>query len=350
MTIASILPVAFVLAGLLALGFHRQRAAFVLALGAVYAAGLLSADARLVEAALRAVPPLMLGVVLLPELRLLARRNLAFYALAALLAALAIGAPPHVHASLMRTLGWLVGGLPPAAGAVLLLLAAATASLIRWALRGGALELGLALACVALAVAAAPVPPASPVVALATACTIGVLATLAAGYRMAFIDPLSGLPNRRALDEALARLSGDYALAMVDIDHFKGFNDDHGHDAGDVVLAAVGRLLRRHAGGRAFRYGGEEFCIVYDGRAVEQAGRGCEQARAALESSDIRLPQQPKNARARGKPRPQSVRVTASFGLARRTPERRLAADVLKAADQALYKAKGKGRNRVVGS
>lgn len=349
MSASTILSVAFALAALLALGFHRQRAGFVLALAAPYAAGLLADDARWAEAALRCVPPLLLAVVLLPEVRLFARRNLVLYALVVLLAALVLGAPPHVHAGLMRAQGWLVGGLAPAAGAALLLLLAACAALVRWTLRGGPLEVGLALTAVALAVAAAPLPPATPAAALAAACMAGVLAVLAAGYRMAFIDPLSGLPNRRALDEALARLSGDYALAMVDIDHFKGFNDSHGHDAGDVVLAAVGRLLRRHAAGRAFRYGGEEFCIVYEGRAAGEAARGCEAVRAALEASDIRLPPAPKDARARGKSRPQSVRVTASFGIAARTAERKSPADVLKAADQALYKAKGKGRNRVVG-
>ena len=72
--------------------------------------------------------------------------------------------------------------------------------------------------------------------ALALAGAGGLLTVLYASYRMAFVDALSGLPNRRALDETLARLTGDYALAMVDVDHFKSFNDTHGHDAGDTVL------------------------------------------------------------------------------------------------------------------
>jgi diguanylate cyclase (GGDEF)-like protein len=349
MAASTILPTAYALAALLAFAFHRQRAAFVLLLGALYAAGLLSGETRLAEAALRCVPPLVLVVVILPELRLLARRNLLLVLFVVALVALALGAPPHVHVALMRAFGWLVAGLAAPIGAVIVLLLAAAVLLVRWAWRGGPLELGFALVCAALAVAASPLPPATPVAAMAAGLVLAVIAVLAASYRMAFVDPLSGLPNRRALDEALARLSGDYALAMVDIDHFKGFNDSHGHDAGDVVIAVVGRVLRKHAGGRAFRYGGEEFCVVYEGRAADTAAAGCEGARAALEASDIRLPPMPAAARARGRSRPQSVRVTASFGIARRTPERRLAADVLKAADQALYKAKGKGRNRVVG-
>src|SRR4029077_7824091 len=84
-------------------------------------------------------------------------------------------------------------------------------------------------------------------------------------YCCAFVDALTGLPNRRALDEALARLSGDYALAMVDVDHFKQFNDTHGHDAGDRVLRSVAQQLRATRGGQAFRYGGEEFCLLFTG-------------------------------------------------------------------------------------
>lgn len=349
MIATTLLPAAFALAALLALGFHRQRAALVLLLAGLFAAGMGSGQPRLAEAALRFVPPLLLFVVALPETGLLARRQLLLIGTIGVLAALALGAPAHVHAGLLRAAGWLALGQAAPQGAAVLCTAAGLLSLLRWVLRGAPIDLGLALVCVALAVAAAPQWPELRLAALVAACALGILAVLAASYRMAFVDPLSGLPNRRALDEALARLSGDYALAMVDIDHFKGFNDSHGHDAGDVVLAAVGRLLRRHAGGRAYRYGGEEFCVVYTGRAAASAAACCERAREVLAGTDIRLPPLPAAARARGKSRPQTVRVTASFGVARRTPDRRVPAEVLKAADQALYRAKAKGRNRVVG-
>jgi len=86
-------------------------------------------------------------------------------------------------------------------------------------------------------------------------------------YRLAYHDELTGLPGRRALDEALRALDGDYTIAMVDVDHFKRFNDRHGHAAGDAALRAVGRSLR--AGLRASdvvgRLGGDEFCVLLPG-------------------------------------------------------------------------------------
>jgi diguanylate cyclase (GGDEF)-like protein len=168
---------------------------------------------------------------------------------------------------------------------------------------------------------------------------------------MAFIDTLTGLPNRRALDETLARLSGNYALAMIDIDHFKGFNDTYGHAAGDVVLREVAQTLRRNAGGQAFRYGGEEFCVVYEGRASEKPALPLEQARKAVGRHRIEVPAPaPKRApRGKaGKPAMKEVAVTISAGCAQRNAQRRSTDEVMKAADQALYKAKDKGRNKVV--
>ena len=175
-----------------------------------------------------------------------------------------------------------------------------------------------------------------------------ILAILYASYRMAFIDTLTGLPNRRALDETLSRLSGPFALAMIDIDHFKGFNDTYGHDAGDRVLHEVAGLLRRHAGAEVFRYGGEEFCAVYP-RAESAAAAAClETARQAVESARVSGPAAGKRRAAQGEAAMAEVSVTISAGCADRGPSRRAADEVLKLADQALYRAKEKGRNRVV--
>ena len=187
--------------------------------------------------------------------------------------------------------------------------------------------------------------------ALALAGASGLLTVLYASYRMAFVDALSGLPNRRALDETLARLTGDYALAMVDVDHFKSFNDTHGHDAGDKVLEAVAGELRRERRGRAFRYGGEEFCLLFAGARSREAVRMCDQTRRGVEQMRVRIRSAPKKARGgQAVKRREDVEtnVTVSIGVALRDAQTRLATDVLKAADQALYQAKSRGRNRVV--
>src|SRR5262249_12711732 len=144
-----------------------------------------------------------------------------------------------------------------------------------------------------------------------------------------------------------------YAIAMVDIDHFKQFNDSHGHDAGDRVLKAVGQSLRRTRGGRAFRFGGEEFCILFNGARSRSAAEACEQARERIENERVRIRSAPatrKRVQAVKRSAQSDVRVTVSVGLAERDAQTRAPHEVLKAADQALYKAKAKGRNRVVKS
>ena len=83
-------------------------------------------------------------------------------------------------------------------------------------------------------------------------------------YKMAYLDELTGLPQRRVLNEYLSTLGNQYAIAMVDIDKFKKFNETHGHDVGDHLLQMVAaRLNQVRGGGKAFRYGGEEFTIVF---------------------------------------------------------------------------------------
>ncbi|MBD1585148.1 GGDEF domain-containing protein [Pseudomonas typographi] len=174
-------------------------------------------------------------------------------------------------------------------------------------------------------------------------------------YQMAFRDELTGLPGRRALNERLQRLGRNYVLAMVDVDHFKKFNDTHGHDVGDQVLRLVASKLGQvSGGGRAYRYGGEEFAVVFAGKGLEQCLPHLELIRGVIESYVIHLrqPDRPRDdlqgRQKRGANATGAVSVTVSIGVAERLAEHRTAEEVLKAADQALYAAKGAGRNCVI--
>ena len=94
----------------------------------------------------------------------------------------------------------------------------------------------------------------------ATSGLILVISLIETAHAMAYQDELTSLPGRRALKEYLLKLGNEYTIAMLDIDHFKKFNDTHGHDVGDQVLRMVAsKLVGFSGGGKAFRYGGEEF-------------------------------------------------------------------------------------------
>ena len=174
-------------------------------------------------------------------------------------------------------------------------------------------------------------------------------------YQMAFRDELTGLPGRRALNERLQRLGRQYVIAMADVDHFKAFNDTHGHDVGDQVLRLVASRLRKiGGGGRAYRYGGEEFTLVFPGRDLNDCLPHLEAVRQAVEEYQLQLrdkANRPKAAhqgkRRRGSGNGSQVSVTISIGVAERLPEQRGPEEVIKAADQALYSAKNAGRNCV---
>ncbi len=174
------------------------------------------------------------------------------------------------------------------------------------------------------------------------------------GYRLAFYDQLTGLPGRRALDEALPALNGTYALAMVDVDHFKRFNDRYGHETGDQALRMVSHCLRAvTGGGRAYRYGGEEFVIVFDGLDAKEASDHLESLRKAISGRDfgIRAPHRPRKKPDKPASRKGTMvraKVRVSIGLAGPTAKRTDPFDVLRAADRALYRAKRAGRNRLV--
>lgn len=174
-------------------------------------------------------------------------------------------------------------------------------------------------------------------------------------YQMAFRDELTGLPGRRALNERLQRLGRNYVLAMADVDHFKKFNDTHGHDVGDQVLRLVaGQLRKVGGGGKVYRYGGEEFTLVFAGKTVEECLPHLEAIRQAVEQYPIQLrdrQQRPGDdqlgRQRRGGASGGRVSVTVSIGVAQRGDAQRSVEEVLKAADKALYGAKSAGRNCV---
>jgi len=177
-----------------------------------------------------------------------------------------------------------------------------------------------------------------------------VIALIQESWSMAYIDHLTGLPGRRALNEQLLKLSGTYSIAMMDIDHFKKFNDRYGHDAGDEVLRMVaGRIRNVGSGGKVYRYGGEEFTIVFPGKSANDVMDSLEHMRGNVEKSPFHptRKERRKTARKKRSSKPRGVSITISIGVAEHSERNPLPANVIKAADKALYRAKKKGRNRV---
>jgi diguanylate cyclase (GGDEF)-like protein len=171
-------------------------------------------------------------------------------------------------------------------------------------------------------------------------------------YRMAYIDTLTAIPARRALEEAFLRLGSRYHLAMVDIDHFKKFNDTYGHDIGDDVLKLIATtLLEVKNKGKVYRYGGEEFTIVFHSANHENCILALEDIREKIAKRGFTIRS---NDRTKTVPKKEQkpastkkVKLTVSIGLASarkgKTPH-----EILKHADEALYKAKESGRNCVI--
>jgi diguanylate cyclase (GGDEF)-like protein len=204
----------------------------------------------------------------------------------------------------------------------------------------------------------------------AAACVLAA-AIIENSYLLAYHDELTTLPSRRAFNDALLRLPQPYSIAVVDIDHFKKFNDTYGHDTGDQVLRLVAaKLSRVSGGGQSYRCGGEEFAVLFPGKVIAEVVPHLEQLRAAIEASEFRMrsgdrrqiPRGPdrRNERTRRRARKgQMIRhlmretsadglsVTVSIGVASSTGERSHPDLVLQSADKALYRAKANGRNRV---
>lgn len=183
-------------------------------------------------------------------------------------------------------------------------------------------------------------------------------------YSLAYRDELTGLNSRRSFNDALLRLKPPYAIAAVDIDHFKSINDTYGHDTGDQVLRLVASRLARIGTGEAFRVGGEEFTILFPGKLAKDVGEQLELLRMDIESSSFRIrtgeerrkvPRQTDAERRAGNPpKPaiatraatQEISVTVSIGVAESQLKLRTE-EVIQQADKALYRAKKGGRNRI---
>lgn len=205
----------------------------------------------------------------------------------------------------------------------------------------------------------------------ATAACILTTSIIESSYLLAYHDELTMLPSRRAFNDAMLRLQEPFAIAVVDIDHFKKFNDTYGHDTGDQVLRLVAsNLAHVTGGGRAYRCGGEEFTILFPGRNASDVLEHVERLREKIETSEFRMRGNDRRQTPRGpdrrneRPRRRttkgqairdlaqpaaamSLSVTVSIGLAGASKKSSDPGSVLQAADKALYRAKGNGRNRV---
>jgi len=225
-----------------------------------------------------------------------------------------------------------------------------------WYIKRSPLDLGLAAAGLAFGIGMNGIatPNLFPVFIM-TAGLMLIVAMLQTTYGMAFRDELTGLPSRRALNESMMKLGRCYTIAMIDVDHFKNFNDNYGHDLGDQVLKIVARKIAKVGGGsKSYRYGGEEFTVLFPGKDIKSAIPHLEELRAAIADYKMALrasdrPPRPNSAnRTRGAFRTaKAVSVTISIGVAERTEKLATPDAVVKAADKALYRAKKMGRNQV---
>ena len=183
-----------------------------------------------------------------------------------------------------------------------------------------------------------------------TALLMCLYAVLQESWRMAYLDELTELPARRALREKFQKMGGTYTVAMLDVDHFKKFNDTYGHDTGDAVLRMIATKMNRVSGGGAsYRYGGEEFSVIFSGKDSEAAKPHLEELRETIANTPFiinRASRRKADKRFRKK-KNKAVKVTVSIGIADSKADVSSPWDVLKLSDKALYRAKAKGRNRV---
>jgi diguanylate cyclase (GGDEF)-like protein len=360
-----------VLAGGLALAFNRGRALFGIAsLAVAFVAFKLQVQAgtgtfagRTVFGALCIFVPLNLAaLVLLRE-----RGIFSFYGLrrGGTIALQALVVAWIVAEQRTGTIEWLyqplladgfVPGSPIPQVALMLTLAGVIAATLVAVTSRTAIDAAFAGALTAFALACHNValPNHFAVYAAAAGAILGI-GVLHDAFRLAFRDELTGLPSRRALNERMMALGHHYAIAMADVDHFKSFNDTWGHELGDQVLKLIaGKLEQVGGGGRAYRYGGEEFTILFPGKNLREAWPHLEAVRQGIAGYRLAI---------RGRDRPmelgvdgpqrgignivRTVSVTVSIGVAQRDERNTTPAEVLIAADRSLYRAKEKGRNRV---
>jgi len=348
---------------LLVLGWRFRRGRLVVAAVALALANLLVrgplADAPTPAglAALAILLPVTLAVLsLLPERPI--NRPLILACLAAvvaecwLIAAIGSGKPSISDGGMITNVSELLTS-PDLARLVFLIAGAFIA--LAYAARHGTFEGSLlwVTAASALALLAWRGPHAATL-ALAAAQLVLLIGLVEDSYRLAYHDELTGLPGRRALEEALRTLNGDFVIAMVDVDHFKRFNDRHGHAAGDQALRMVAAELQNiGGGGRAYRYGGEEFAILFPGTTPIDANEPLEKVRSAIANrrfairSSDRPRKKPDPPRKPSRP-PRLISVSVSIGFAGPSARTGDSNTVLRAADRALYRAKSNGRNRVV--
>ena len=175
--------------------------------------------------------------------------------------------------------------------------------------------------------------------------TVTLVATWNRAHQLSMRDPLTGLYNRRYLDETIGRelprarrQHENVGVIALDIDHFKRLNDSFGHDAGDFVLRALAEQIRAATRDSdiACRFGGEEFGIILPGASLSVARDRAEGLRTAVESLRLEFDGKPLGS------------FTISAGVASMPPHAQDWSFTLQTADRALYAAKEQGRNRVV--
>lgn len=196
-------------------------------------------------------------------------------------------------------------------------------------------------------------PGVAATVSFTSGALILAVAVIEASYHQVYEDALTELPGRRALNEELPRLGDQYVVAMVDVDHFKRFNDTFGHDVGDHVLRMVAaKLATIEGGGRSYRYGGEEFAILFPGRTIEEVLPALNAIREAVADTGFTVrrrlrPRKKPDAPRQGRSTRSQVSITISIGAAAAGGRLKKPEQVIQAADKALYQAKQSGRNRV---
>ncbi|MFP3870368.1 MAG: diguanylate cyclase [Syntrophobacteria bacterium] len=248
----------------------------------------------------------------------------------------------------------LLGRIPLAQPALAAFCAGFSILIVRCIQRQGAIESSFfwALVSVFFAFASGRIGGAASIY-FATAGLILGVSIIETSYTMAYHDELTGLPARRALNEALLKTGSRYTVAMVDIDHFKKFNDRYGHDVGDQVLRLVAsKVAKVTGGGRPFRYGGEEFTVVFPGKFMDETIPHLERLRKAIEETRFTVRGRDRrritseNTHRAGSFR-QKATITVSIGAAERNGRQGTPDEVVKAADKALYRAKKAGRNQI---